>query len=93
MPDANEPTSVTRVVPEGSVVITPTAMYMELQRVGAEVRHISTLLDPSLADIRNDVKDHETRLRAVERRVWAATGIAALLAGGGGALLTRIYGG
>ena len=93
MTNANEPQSVTRTVPEGSVVITPTAMYMEIQSLGAEVRHISTLLDPALKDLRDAVKDHEIRIRAAERRIWTATGIASVFASVGGALLSQLYGG
>ena len=39
------------------------------------------------------VSDHETRIRALERKVWAASGFAAALGGGIGAALSQIIGG
>lgn len=34
--------------------------------------------------------DHEERLRVVEKKVWAASGVAALLGGGGATMLQLI---
>ena len=93
MTNANEPQSVTRTVPEGSVVITPTAMYMEIQSLGVEVRHMATLLDPALKDLRDAVKDHEIRIRAAERRIWMATGVASVMASVGATYLNTLIGG
>lgn len=56
------------------VVITMDRIYTELRAVHDEVR-----------DMRGEVKDiadHENRLRALERKVWVASGVAAGLAGG-----------
>jgi hypothetical protein len=92
MPTTNEPTTTTRVVPEGSVVITPAQMYTELRAVHDLVRDLKGVVDPALSDIRGDVADHETRLRSVERRQWFATGIATFVSGGGGALLVKLLG-
>lgn len=37
--------------------------------------------------------DHETRLRQLERKVWAASGVAAFIAAGGAAAVTKLLGG
>lgn len=77
-------------VPVGAVIITPAQMYDEIRQVREEVSHLSALLDPAINSIRDDLKDvrevakdHETRLRGVERRVWVAAGVAAVIALGG----------
>jgi hypothetical protein len=56
---------------------------------GAVLARIETKLDKAL----DDLKDHETRLRVLEKKVWLATGLAALFAGGGGAWLNTLLGG
>lgn len=38
-------------------------------------------------------EDHESRIRVLEKKVWAASGLASLLAGGGSAYLSHILGG
>lgn len=63
----------------GDVVITTRELYDEVRAVHDEVK-----------GVRNEVKnavgptlmDHESRLRALERKVWAAAGAAAVLGGG-----------
>lgn len=56
---------------------------------GAVLARIETKLDKSLTEL----GDHEVRIRAVEKKLWTASGLAAVLAGGGATLLSRILGG
>lgn len=56
---------------------------------GAVLARIETKLDKSLTEL----GDHEVRLRAVEKKLWTASGLAAVLGGGGAAFLSRILGG
>ena len=79
--------------PDGSVYITPKQMYDELLRLRDAVQGLCKTLDPALDDIRNDVGDHETRIRALERRMWQAVGASAVLSSLGGAFLSRLIGG
>ena len=37
--------------------------------------------------------DHETRIRALERKVWAASGVASIFAAGSAAAITKLLGG
>lgn len=37
--------------------------------------------------------DHEARIRQLERKVWAASGVAAFFAAGGAAAVTKLLGG
>ena len=62
-------------IPAGSVVITPTELYKEMQtthQILSEIR-----LD--LKSLTAIVPDHETRLRALERKLWIATGATATI--------------
>lgn len=68
--------------PPGSAIVTPNDMLSEIRALRRAVDVLTTKVDPALADVRHDVDDHETRIRAVERRVWIAAGTA--LAGGAG---------
>ncbi|MFJ9029802.1 hypothetical protein ACIRQP_14965 [Streptomyces sp. NPDC102274] len=64
-------------------------MYQEVQKLGRSVDRIELKLDEVLretTDIRSDVSDHETRLRALEQTVWRAAGGAAVLGAGAGIL-------
>lgn len=70
-------------IPEGSVVITPTEMYREVQATHSAVQDLAAKLD----SVPGRVADHEARLRAVERAVWWAAGAAAVLGGAAGSLL------
>lgn len=61
-------------IPEGSVVITPTEMYREMQATHQAVRDVSGKLDGALDaharrldDLDKDVSDHETRIRRGEQ--------------------------
>lgn len=74
-------------MPAGSVVITPTQMYNEIQGMSKKVDHLAAVMDPALTTLRQeivevarDVADHEMRLRSLDKRIW----LAALLAAAGG---------
>ncbi len=79
-------------IPDGSVVITPTEVYREMQATHQAVQNVSTKLDTALDATERRltaldgpdgvVRDHEVRLRAVERKTWAAAGIASVLSAG-----------
>ncbi len=49
-------------IPEGSVVITPTEVYKEMQATHAAVQQVATKVDGFV----NTQIDHENRLRAVD---------------------------
>lgn len=83
--------------PEGSVLITPAQMYHELRATHDEVKRLSQALDPAIKNLRHAVDtvaervgDHETRLRVLERRIWIASGFAALAAAALGALAQTV---
>lgn len=84
-------------IPEGSVVITPMAMYVEMQATHQAVRDVAVKLDGALSDnsrrldgIDKDMADHETRLRGLERRVWMAVGVSTAVSGGAAALISQL---
>ena len=90
---------MTTDIPHGSVVITPYQMYEEMRGVRDEVKHLASILDPALAEVRADVREnkaelkaHDTRLRHVEQRLWFAAGAAAAVGGVGGWLASVITG-
>lgn len=70
-------------------VVTLQEIYSTLQGVERTVREI----DNKLAEVVKDSEDHETRIRALEARVWKAAGSATVLASGAGFLLSRLFGG
>lgn len=85
------------VIPEGSVVITPTEMYREMLATHQAVRDVSMKLDGALSDtarrldgIDNDVADHETRIRGLERRIWMTVGAGTVVGGGAAALISQL---
>jgi len=39
----------------GSVIITPTKMYEEMQDIGRKVDHLSSVVDPALNKLREDI--------------------------------------
>lgn len=87
------------VIPEGSVVITPTEMYREMLATHQAVRDVAGKLDSALGDtarrldgVDKDLGDHETRIRGLERRMWAAAGAAAVVSGTGAAALSQLFG-
>jgi hypothetical protein len=69
--------------------MTPDYSEWDTNSPGAVLARIETKLDKSLTEL----GDHEVRLRAVEKKVWAASGFAAVLGGGGAAFLSRLLGG
>lgn len=81
--------AVMATMPPGSVVITPTQMYAEIRVMSGKIDHLANVIDPALAGLRDDigavdnkVKDHEARLRSIEKRLWLMAG-AATAAGAG----------
>lgn len=77
-----EPDQPSVTLPPGSVIITPTQMYVELQDMGKKLDHLASVIDPTLTTIRDDVKDHEERVRSLERWRWVAFGVATAGAAG-----------
>lgn len=49
-------------VPDGSVVITPTEMYREMQDIGRKVDKLSSALDPWQAEIRNEIAGNREKI-------------------------------
>ncbi|HEV2784703.1 MAG TPA: hypothetical protein VGX25_35410 [Actinophytocola sp.] len=76
-------------VPPGSVVITPTELYKEMQGIDSKVDDIRADLKAVLPM----VPDHETRIRALEKRMWVMAGAATVLGGGLGKLISVWTGG
>lgn len=60
---------------EPGVVITAHEMYQELRQVHDEVKGLRS----DFRDLAKDRQDHESRLRALEARVWQASGAAIIL--------------
>jgi hypothetical protein len=67
------------------VVITPTEVYAEVRATGDAVRQLAAKLD----GVPQQLSDHETRLRALERARWPLPTIGALT-GLGGAVAAAI---
>lgn len=79
-------------VPEGSIVITPAAMYDRLQQdIGGMSRDVNDL-KTSLSPLPVTVADHEQRIRRLERAVWISAGFAAALGSAVGASLSSLMG-
>lgn len=60
------------------------AMRGEVQAMRSDIRSLSDSLHPAVTEVRSDISDHETRIRALEKRVWraaGATGVGAALVG------------
>lgn len=68
---------MTAQIPDGSVIITPTQMYSEIQSANAKIDHLTAIIDPAMQDMRHDVADHETRIRTLEMWRWKAAGVGA----------------
>lgn len=66
----------------GSVTITAKEVYDKLSE-----------LVVSMSGVPARIEDHETRLRSLERKIWAATGFAAALGAGLGTALSQLIGG
>ncbi|MFJ3826250.1 hypothetical protein [Streptomyces nodosus] len=74
-------------IPDGSVVITPTEVYAEVRATHDEVKSVSAKLDGlPVADHGRMLRDHETRIRVLERARWPLPSIAAVTAVGSLAL-------
>jgi hypothetical protein len=60
-------------IPDGSAVITPLDMYKEIQRLCSAVVKLDAKLDGKLEklDELDKIADHESRIRALERRSLA----------------------
>lgn len=58
--------------------ITGDALLERLEKLATTMQELVTKLDP----IPRTVADHESRLRALERKVWTAAGASSLLSGG-----------
>lgn len=77
-------------IPSGSVIVTPDDMWRVMQETRDDVRDLKALLDPSLADIRQDIRDldereqkhhdqHEGKIRALEQASWSSRWVPALI--------------
>ncbi|MGW1039903.1 hypothetical protein [Streptomyces sp. NPDC002547] len=76
-------------MPDPGVYIAPGQMYQELRTLSDGMTRMETKLDGivhGLSDVGKDLTDHETRIRALERRVWTASGVATVLGAGAGVL-------
>lgn len=67
---------MTQIDPLPGVQIGAREIYDELKTVGVKVDHVSSQLD----GVVQDVADHETRLRVLERSRWPLPSLAALVA-------------
>lgn len=67
------------------VIITTSQMYAEMRAMSTTTTRIEGKVD-ALTGLGASVADHETRLRAVERRLWAIPG-AGILIGVAGVLV------
>ncbi|MGW1885510.1 hypothetical protein [Streptomyces sp. NPDC001970] len=69
--------------------ISPAQTYQEVRELSKAFGRMESKLDAVLndnRDIREDVQDHATRIRALESKVWAAAGGATVLGAGAGIL-------
>jgi hypothetical protein len=70
--------------PEPGVYISARQMWDKLCQVSEEVRGIRSDLKSTVKSHGTQLGDHETRMRALERRVWTASGAAAAIGTGAG---------
>lgn len=58
------------LIPGGSVIITPTKMYEEMQEIGRKVDRLTTVIDPSLDTLRTAVTETRAHMEVMvaERR-------------------------
>lgn len=70
----------------GGAFITQREIFDEVRATRTDVQK----LIHTVSDLREVTRNHESRLSVVERKIWAASGVAAFLAGGGGTLLSMI---
>ncbi|WP_306323725.1 MULTISPECIES: hypothetical protein [unclassified Streptomyces] len=77
-------------IPDGSVIITPTEVYAEVRATHDEVKSVSSKLDAlPVHDLVQQLGDHESRLRILERSRWPLPTLG-VLAGVGGAVTGAI---
>lgn len=79
---------MTEHLPEGAVVITPAAMYAEMRATHDVVLQMSGKLDTALTG----GKDHEARIRSLERKVWGLAGAATVLGAAAGVAASLLGG-
>lgn len=90
-------------IPQGSVVIPPIEMYKEIQDIGKKVDHLTSVVDPAIADIRNDIAEIKTdkvrmevRISKVEtKQAWMSgifAAVSTLLTSGLVTALIELYG-
>ncbi|NIH81681.1 hypothetical protein [Amycolatopsis viridis] len=77
----------------GDVVITTKEMYDEVRATHDAVKEIRGEMKTLREEVKAQSADHETRIRALERRVWVATGGGGALGAIAGALITAFTGG
>lgn len=68
--------SMQQPLPPGSAVVSPEEMYREIRATHDTV----TRIELSLQLVPTELKDHEARIRGLERWTWRATGIATTVA-------------
>ena len=81
------------IIPEGSVVISPADIYAEVRSLTKAVTDLVATDKAEAndrADLRAKVTQLDTRLSAVERKLWMVTGAAAAAGGGLGAWLPSL---
>lgn len=71
-------------IPPGSAIVTASEMF-------AEIRATHTAVTEMRSELRQ-ITDHETRIRGLERRMWIASGAAAILGGGLSEAVRAIFG-
>lgn len=55
-------------IPQGSVIITPTDMYREMQEIGKKVDHLASVVDPAIAQLRETATENRAMIKAGEVR-------------------------
>ena len=81
------------IIPEGSVVISPADIYAEVRSLTKAVTELVGSDKAEAAEratLRAKVEQIDTRLTAVERKLWMVTGAAAAVGGGMGAWLPSL---
>lgn len=66
-------------VPEGSVIITPTQMYEEIQLMRRDVQTLTALVDPAMSDVRAEVKALKAEIESLKNWRAAIAGALTLL--------------
>ena len=70
---------------------TDTAPIVNLRTVYNEVVKVKeTLTSSNIPDMKTGIKDHENRIRELERWVWRASGLAALAGAGLSQIIDRV---